>query len=268
MKKILAKDLSKFQECKTILFYGNSIIVDKHTNSPIILFKQVMDELPIERSNIFLDSDLLFVQVTFPPESSHNDLNIKYRISPTKYFLQETSNVNIDYIIRGMQWVNWDARYQHCSKCGIELVEIYDSFEKKCDRCELSFFPNLSPAVMVLIQRDDEILLARSPHFRRGMYSAIAGFIDIGETAEDAAHRESQEEVGLKISSLKYFGSQSWPFPSSFMVAFTAEYLSGEIIMQPDEIEDARWFNIKKLPELPAMPSISRRLIESVLVKK
>ena len=102
-------------------------------------------------------------------------------------------------------------------------------------------------------------------HFRKGVYSALAGFVDIGETAEYAAHREVQEEVGLKIKSLKYFGSQSWPFPSSFMIAFTADHLDGEIIMEPNEIEDAQWFGLNQLPDLPPMPSISRQLINSVL---
>jgi NAD+ diphosphatase len=138
--------------------------------------------------------------------------------------------------------------------------------EKKCKACDLSFLPNLSPAIMVLLKRENEILLARSPHFRQGMYSALAGFIDLGETAECAVHREVQEEVGLKVKSLQYFGSQSWPFPNSFMIAFTAEYLSGEIIMEPNEIEDAKWFNIHNIPDLPSMPSISRRLIDSVLL--
>ena len=119
---------------------------------------------------------------------------------------------------------------------------------------------------LVTNAKENKILLARSPHFRKGMYSALAGFVDIGETAECAAHREVQEEVGLKIKSLKYFGSQSWPFPSSFMIAFTAEYLSGEIIIDPNEIEDAKWFDAHNITNLPDMPSISRRLIDSILL--
>src|ERR1700722_8943106 len=110
---------------------------------------------------------------------------------------------------------------------------------------------------MVLIQKGNEILLGRSAHFKPGVYSALAGFIDIGETAEMAAHREVKEEVGLEITELEYFGSQSWPFPDSFMLAFKAKYLRGEINIDTKELEDARWFNLNNLPAIPPHPSIS-----------
>lgn len=167
-------------------------------------------------------------------------------------------------MLQAIQWLTWSKRNNYCSKCGNSIALVQNASEKKCHSCNSSFFPSLSPAVMILIKKENKILLARSPHFRKGMYSALAGFVDIGETAEYAAHREVQEEVGLKIKSLKYFGSQSWPFPSSFMIAFTAEYLDGEIIMERNEIEDAQWFDLNQLPDLPPMPSISRRLINSV----
>ena len=116
-----------------------------------------------------------------------------------------------------------------------------------------------------IIKDNSNVLLARISHFPKGMVIALSVFVNIGETIECAIHREVQEEVGLKIKSLKYFGSQSWPFPNSFMIAFTAEYLEGKIKIDPSEIEDAQWFDINQLPELPAMTSVSRQLIDSVV---
>jgi len=135
---------------------------------------------------------------------------------------------------------------------------------KQCIQCNHTFFPTIAPAVMVLIHRDNKILMARSPHFRPGMYALIAGFIDIGETAEEAVHREVMEEVGLKIYNLEYFATQSWPFPNSFMVAFKAHYYSGEITIDPSEIEHADWFDKEDLPTLPPYASIAKILIESM----
>jgi NAD+ diphosphatase len=264
MKEILKNEFHDFRKYNAIFFYDDKILIDVISNSPTIKFKEGIDILPIEINKVYLDKEILFVQISLLSIPDMDIFNSTYRISPAKTFLQETTDVAINYILRGIQWATWDARSKYCSICGQKLAEIYGAFEKRCNNCNNSFFPNLSPAVMVLIKRKNEVLLARSPHFREGMYSAIAGFIDIGETAEDAAHREVQEEVGLKISSLKYFGSQSWPFPSSFMISYTADYISGEIVMQPNEIEDARWFNINNLPELPSLPSISRQLINSI----
>ena len=139
----------------------------------------------------------------------------------------------------------------------------FEATAKECIFCEQSFFPRFSPAVMVLVHKEDKILLARSYRFPPGDYSAIAGFIELGESAEQAAHREVKEEVGIEITNLRYFSSQAWPFPDSFMIAFKADYLSGELILEPDEIEDAKWFSRNDLPNLPPSVSIARELINS-----
>ena len=118
-----------------------------------------------------------------------------------------------------------------------------------------------------MIQRGDEILLARGPQHPPGMYTVLAGFIDLGESAEQTVHREVYEEVGLEVANLKYFGSQSWPFPDSFMIAFTAEYLRGDVNIDPNEIEDARWFHRDQLPLLPPPSTLSRKLIDDFLIR-
>ena len=128
-------------------------------------------------------------------------------------------------------------------------------------------YPRLAPAVMCLARRGPELLLARSARFPRDMYSALAGFVEPGETLEQCVEREVQEEVGVQVRNLRYFGSQPWPFPHSLMIAFHAEFASGEITVDGVEIEDAQWFNIANLPRLPARISIARGLIDSAMAE-
>ena len=132
-----------------------------------------------------------------------------------------------------------------------------------CPSCGLLAYPRISPVVMVLIQRGNELLLARSPHFTPGVFSALAGFVEAGETLEQCAVREVREEVGVEIANLRYFRSQPWPFPDSLMVAFFADYAGGTITPDPSEIEAADWFSRDALPTLPDPVSIARQIIDA-----
>lgn len=170
------------------------------------------------------------------------------------------------HVLQGWQWLNWNKQAKYCGQCGSVLQNALDAPQKTCAACKSVFFPRFSPAIMVLIQRGDKILLARSAHFPKNRYSVLAGFVGLGESAEQAVHREVKEEVGLHIKDLVYFGTQPWPFPDSFMIAFKANYRSGEIVIDMNEIEDARWFSLNDLPELPSYASISRKLIDSLLL--
>ena len=169
----------------------------------------------------------------------------------------------------GYQIVEWDRTHQFCGSDATPTVRAGHERARRCPSCGLSFYPRLAPAVMVLLTREHQgrpqILLCRSPQFPPGMYSANAGFVEPSETVEHAAHREMKEETNLDIRGLKYFDSQPWPFPHSLMLAYTAEYAGSEIVPQPGEIEEARWFFHDELPQLPGRASISRRLIESVV---
>jgi NAD+ diphosphatase len=120
----------------------------------------------------------------------------------------------------------------------------------------------LNPAAIVLVYRADELLLARAPQFPQGMYSTLAGFVEPGETVEQTVAREVWEEVGIEVKNIDYFGSQPWPFPNSLMVAFTAEWAGGEIQTEPLEIEDAGWYTVDRLPQLPPKLSIARAMID------
>jgi NAD+ diphosphatase len=135
----------------------------------------------------------------------------------------------------------------------------------RCPSCGLLAYPRISPAVIVLIRRGDRALLARGVRFPLPFYSALAGFVEVGETLEDTVAREVREEVGVEVERIRYFGSQPWPFPHSLMVGFSAEWKSGEIAPDAREIVDAQWFGAAALPPIPPRLSIARRLIDAWL---
>lgn len=166
---------------------------------------------------------------------------------------------------RATQLLDWHKNHQFCGRCGTAKEMKSDEFAMSCPSCGLIAYPRLSPAVMVLIERGNELLLARSPHFKPGVFSALAGFVEPGETLEQCAIREVREEVGVEITNLRYFKSQPWPFPNSLMLAFFADYAGGEINPDPTEIEAAGWFSKDELPRLPDQVSIARHLIDAAL---
>jgi NAD+ diphosphatase len=169
---------------------------------------------------------------------------------------------------RAVQILDWDRNHRFCGRCGGETVPQETELARKCSRCGLQHFPRLSPAVIVRVERGEEILLARSPHFAPGVYSTLAGFVEPGESLEGTLHREILEEVGITVTNLRYFGSQPWPFPNSLMIGFVADYLSGELTPQPGEIEDAGWFTVDNLPGLPSRLSIARALIDEFIERR
>ena len=166
---------------------------------------------------------------------------------------------------QAIQLVDWDRCHQFCGRCGEPMALNTNDRSKRCSACQLNHYPRIAPAVMIRITRDDEILMGRSPRFPPGLYSVLAGFVDPGETLEQAMHREVMEEVGLKIKNLRYFTSQSWPFPHSLMIGFTAEYASGDITLEDEEIEEAGWFTRDNMPKIPSTISIARRLVDDYL---
>ena len=158
---------------------------------------------------------------------------------------------------RALQLVDWDRTHQFCGRCGTRTTVQSEDRARVCPACKLSVYPRIAPAIMALIRKGSQVLLGRSSHFPTGMYSALAGFVEPGETLEQCVAREVEEEVGLRVSRIRYFASQPWPFPHSLMIAFFAEHESGEI-------EDAKWFDVLQLPKLPSRISIARRLIDAV----
>ncbi len=166
---------------------------------------------------------------------------------------------------RALQLIDWDRTHQFCGRCGAPTEPHAAERVRACPACKLSAYPRVAPAVMALVKREKHILLARSPHFPQGMYSALAGFVEPGESLEQCLAREVAEEVGVRIGNARYFASQPWPFPHSLMIAFVCDWASGEIKPQDGEIEEANWFEVLQLPKLPSKISIARRLIDAVV---
>ena len=168
---------------------------------------------------------------------------------------------------RSSQVAEWDRSHRYCGRCGTPTLDKPDERAKQCPACGYVVYPRVSPAMMVLVTRGRELLLARANRFPNAMYSALAGFVEPGESIEDCVHREVKEEVGIDVKNLKYFASQSWPFPHSLMIAYTAEYAGGEARPCDAEIADVQWFSIDALPQLPGLVSISRKLIDATVAR-
>ena len=173
-----------------------------------------------------------------------------------------------DYLCGGKasQILYWDKHSRFCPTCGVPTVQ-ETPIMKKCPKCGLEMYPPIATAIIVLIQRGDEILLVHNRAFKRDYYGLVAGFLEAGESLEQCVRREVMEETGLTIKNLRYFGSQTWPYPSGLMVGFTAEYESGTIKLQEDELTAGAFYNRNNLPHIPQKMSIARKLIDWWLEK-
>ena len=164
--------------------------------------------------------------------------------------------------------MKWDQSSQYCGKCGTQTKSSENERAKICENCNLTSYPRISPAVIAAVIKENKILLAKASRFRkRNMYSVLAGFVDPGETLEECVKREIKEEVNIEVENIRYFGSQPWPFPDSLMIGFIADYKSGELAIDGDEIIDANWFTPGNLPNIPGKLSIARELIDWFIEK-
>ena len=166
---------------------------------------------------------------------------------------------------RALQVCDWYRSHQFCGRCGKSTTDSKRDRSTVCAGCKLNFYPRLSPSIIVLVHRGDEVLLGRNHMFPEGLFSTLAGFVEPGESIEETVIREVKEEVGVNVSNLSYRGSQPWPFPNSLMLGFHAEYQSGDIVLQEDEIAEAGWFPCTDLPLIPGKFAISRWLIDEYL---
>lgn len=162
---------------------------------------------------------------------------------------------------RALQLLEWERDHRYCGRCGTPTEMLAGERAMRCQPCEIALYPRISPCIIVLVTRDEHLLLARHTRYRRPMYSTLAGFIEAGESAEQCLRREVREEVGLEVEGIRYFRSQSWPFPSQLMLGYFADYEGGDICCDPKEIAEADWYHYRDLPPVPPETSIAGQMI-------
>ena len=253
-------------------FFNNNQLLTRATDEEILL---PMTEI-CNASNVALSQDTYFYLGDLHKKKWHvSHIDLSWAIDNNRYVFRSTRDILAiadaplcQQIQRAKQLLTWHQSSLFCGHCGSKTQLSTIERSKICEACPCVIYPNTSPAIIVLITHGTKILLGRSPHFPPKIYSNLAGFIDAGENCEMAIHREVAEEVGIKIKNLQYFSSQSWPFPNSFMIGFKAEYASGEICINPNEIEDAQWFEVDELPPLPSKCSIARHMIDDFIASQ
>lgn len=235
-------------------------------------------DLVLRRDNSFLsreDLDVLrkYCKTTEDFEEKSSDIEVigltkeavlpeEYQWVPIRKMFATLGSEACFSLARAKALLEWRKNTRYCGRCGAELKEHETLTARYCPECDNLIFPRIEPCIIVVVHREDgKILLARHVQRNQNIYACIAGFMEAGESAERTVEREIFEETGIKVKNVKYFGSQSWPFPSQLMLGFTAEYESGELKLQADEISDADWFDKDNCPASPQPGSIAYRLI-------
>lgn len=225
------------------------------TKKQLVLINELVDDYYLLGEH--LGQEYYVARLIEEPEIDSFEL-VKLRKS--YYVLEEQ-----DFFLaaRAFQTLYFHRRNRFCGNCGGKTEIEEEDFARTCTKCLEVFYPQQAPAVIVSVVKDDRILLGRSKRFPVKMYSVLAGFVEPGESLEDCVKREIREEAGIEVKNIKYFGSQTWPFPNSLMVGFTADWESGDIKIDDDELVDAGWFFHDKLPLVPDSVSIARKLIDN-----
>ncbi len=236
------------------IFHEQQLLVDENFQLPEV--EKLEDDLDFIPGDQIIARDLLDIDAI--PEGLH--------LVPIRQLISLWSRSQFEQASRAVQLLEWRRNHKFCSHCGHETEVHPLEYAMICPTCRYRQYPRVQPCVITIITRgEDEILLAQSVRNRGKMYGLIAGFVEVGETLEDAVRRETLEEVGLHLKNIRYLASQPWPFPSNLMLAFHAEYESGDIKLQEEEISDARFFKFDELPEIPFKGSIAHSMIMHVL---
>jgi NAD+ diphosphatase len=236
------------------IFQHQKLLVDENLQLPKV--EKLASDLHIHHNDHVIARDLL----------EHESVPDGYQLIPIRELIQLWSTTEFLQASRAVQLLEWRRNHKFCSHCG-HATEIHSKeYAMVCPACGYHQYPRVQPCVITIITKgDDEILLAKSAHNKSNMYGLIAGFVEVGETLEEAVQREAFEEVGVKLKNIRYMSSQPWPFPSNLMIAFHAEYDSGDIQLQLEEISDAQFFKFDQLPEIPFKGSIAHSMIMQVI---
>ena len=203
-------------------------------------------------------------RVVARPTFHENEIPAGYQFVPVRQLVSHWTVAQFEQTSRAMQLLEWKRNHQFCSRCGHKAVAHAKEHCMTCTVCGYSQYPRINPCVIIAITKGKQILLARSAQRHTSMYGLIAGFVEVGETLEQAVARETLEEVGIQLKNIQYMASQPWPFPSNLMLAFKAEYAGGELLLQDEEIAEAAFFDFDQLPTIPPKGSIAYWMIEQV----
>lgn len=250
-------------KCICIIVHGSNIVM-RSDEANITFEDLLLLHQTIEESMLFEEESSNICVLALPSKTT---LPSEYKEMPLRtYFAKNGEKASMPYF-RAKALYEWLDRTRFCPRCGYKLVPGSNPEESSltCPQCRNTIFPRIEPCIIVLVKRNNEILLAQHSQRNTQYFSCLAGFIEAGESAENAVRREVMEETGISVTNIRYFGSQSWPFPSQLMLGFTAEYESGEIQIQESEIQRASWFTRQNCPATPPEGSLAYELIHQAL---
>ena len=244
------------------IIQDNNIILQSGSTLPVLPFGELPDWLDAPEAPLFIGLWRgLPLRIFRLDKGCH--VQPPYIAEALNAVVQTIDNATLGIGGLARQILHWEQQSRFCSVCGGKTRPLSREWSRQCPDCNVKQFPRISPCAIVLVRRNDEILLVRDAAWPAGRYSLPAGFLGLGESLEECAAREVKEETGIDITDITYVGSQSWPFPSQVMVGFVARYAGGELVVDHTELEDARWFPISGLPTLPPTRSIARRIIDT-----
>ncbi len=230
---------------------------------PALPSEDELQTLGIELDDAHYLGELNDAEVRAVGLPDRRDLPAPYAVLSVRELVQAFDEETFALAGRATHVLDWATSSRFCGRCGTKTERLESERCMKCPSCALTMYPRIAPAVIVLVRKGDQALLARNARFPIPFFSTLAGFSDVGENLEQTVEREILEEVGIRLQNLRYFGSQPWPFPHSLMIAFTADWRSGDVTVDGDEIAEARWCDVDALPLVPPRISIARQMIDA-----